>query len=64
MSCCHLYLVCFDKYIVNHVCILSWFFVNGPQALYINPGCLKCTTGINLSPANKNLLTISVILYS
>ena len=50
-------------------CILSLLFVNDPQALYINPdlsseeGCLKYTSGINLSSANKNLLAISLILY-
>ena len=43
--------------------ILSFFFVNGPQALYVNQGCLKCISGINLSPVYKNLLTISFILY-
>ena len=38
-------------------CILSLFYVNGPKALYVNPGCVKCISGINLSPVNKNLLT-------
>ena len=33
--------------------ILSFFLVNGPQALYVNVGCLKCICGIHLSPANK-----------
>ena len=37
--------------------------MNGPQALYVNPGCLKCISGINLSPANKNLFIISFTLY-
>ena len=37
-------------------CILSLIFVNGPQALYINPGCLKWISGINISPVNKKLL--------
>ena len=36
-------------------CILSSFFVNGPQALHVSPGYLKCSLGINLSPANNNL---------
>ena len=27
-------------------CILSLFFVNGPQALYVNPDCLKCISGM------------------
>ena len=40
-----------------------FILVNGPQALYVNPGCLKCISGVNLSLANKNLFTISFILY-
>ena len=24
--------------------------MNGPQALYVNPDCFKCTPDINLSP--------------
>ena len=43
--------------------VLSLFFVNGSQALYVNPGCLKFISGINLSPANKNLFTMSFNLY-
>ena len=39
------------------ICINFW------QAIYVNPGCLKCISGITFSPANKNLLTISFILY-
>ena len=31
----------------------SLFLVNDPQALYVSPGCFKCISGINLSPANK-----------
>ena len=33
-----------------------FFIVNGPQALYVNPGCLKCVSGMNLSLANKSLV--------
>ena len=55
-----LYLARFDKYIKT---ILSLFLVNDPQALYVNPGCLNCISGIYLSPANENLLTISFNLY-
>ena len=40
------------------------FFINGPQALYVNPSCLKGISGINLSPANQKLFTTSFILYS
>ena len=44
--------------------ILSLFFVNDLQALHVNLGCrLKCISGINLSHANKNLLTLSFILH-
>ena len=43
--------------------ILSLFFVNGPQTLDVNLSCLKCISDISLLPANKNLLTISFILY-
>ena len=43
--------------------ILSLFFVNSPQPLDVKPGCLKCISDMNLSPANKKLLTISFILY-
>ena len=37
---------------------MSLFSVNGPKALYVNPGCVKCISGINLSPANKSLFTM------
>ena len=64
MSCSkQLYLVSFDNYMVNlqgffcflshYFCILLLVFVNGSQVLHVNPGCLKCILGINLSPANK-----------
>ena len=46
-----------------HFLILSLFLVNGPQALKVKPGCFKCISGINLSPANKNVFTISFIVY-
>ena len=32
------------------------FFVNGPQALYSSLGCLEFISGIDPSPANKDLL--------
>ena len=44
-------------------CILSLFLGNYLQALYVNPGCLKCFSGMILCPANKNLFIISFILY-
>ena len=52
-----LYLVRVDKSI-----LLNSFFdllVNGLQALYVNLGRLKCISGVNVSPANKNLFIIS-----
>ena len=49
--------------LLNIICISclykffnSFFLVNGPQALYVNPGCFKCISGINLSPPNKTYL--------
>ena len=48
---------CFFKFFYS-----LFFFVNGPQALYVNLGCLKFISGINLFHANKNLFTISFIL--
>ena len=44
-------------------CILSLLLLNGQQELYVNPGCLTCNSGINLSPVIKNVFTISFILY-
>ena len=63
-----LYLIRFDKYIFeSHVpldfWILSLLLVNGTQALKVNPGHLKCISGISLFPANKNLFIILFILY-
>ena len=40
--------------------ILSLILVTGPQDLYGNQGCLKCISGINLSPANKNVFIIFI----
>ena len=39
--------------------ILSLFLVNDPEALYVNPDCLKFISGINLSPANKKLFKLN-----
>ena len=36
-------------------CILI-LFVNCLQALYANPGCLKCILVMKFCPGNKNLL--------
>ena len=38
--------------------------MNGTQTRYVNPGCLKWISGINISPSNKNLITISLILHN
>ena len=35
--------------------------MNGPRELEVNLGCFKCISGINISRANKNLLTISFL---
>ena len=37
--------------------------MNGPQALYVIPGCFKCISGTKLSHANKSLFTIALILH-
>ena len=37
--------------------------MNGPEALYVNAGCFRLMSGMNLSFANKNLFTISFIVY-
>ena len=48
---------------------ISLFFVNCPQALYVNPdlpsagSCLTCFQGIDVSPVHKTFFTISFILY-
>ena len=60
-----LYLTHFCKYILHllfffNFWILSLSSVNGPQTLSVNPGCFKCISGINLSPANKNVFTVSL----
>ena len=43
--------------------ILSLLLVNGPDVLHVNPCYRKCVSGINISPSNKKLFTISFILY-
>ena len=43
--------------------ILSLIFVNGPQALCVNTGCIICISGMNVSPANKKLPIITFVLY-
>ena len=50
--------------------MLDLLFVNGPQALYVNPylitickyGYLKCISGMNLYAANRNLLIMLFIV--
>ena len=54
-----LYLIRFGKYVLNLLLFLRMFLlflVNSRQAQFVNPGCLKCISGINLSPANKTCL--------
>ena len=43
--------------------VLSLLLVNGTQVLHVNPVCLKCFSGKNVSPATKNVFTFSFILY-
>ena len=50
---------CFFEFLVYFLfCFLA---LNSPQALCINPGCLKCISGMNLSLVNKNLMIILFI---
>ena len=42
-------------------CILSLIAVNSPKALYVNPGCLKCILGINISCKQKRIYFIHLI---
>ena len=48
------------------LCFFEFFyhffiFVNGLQALYVNPNCLKGISGMNLSSSNKNLFLMLFI---
>ena len=38
-----------------------FIFSEGSIRPQVNAGCFKCISALNLSPANKNLLTISFI---
>ena len=60
-----IYFFFFDKYILNFLlfCILSFFRVNGPKALYINPNCLTTFSiynYINKEPINEILLIAAI----
>ena len=44
---------CFKLLISLNFWILSWCLVNSSQALSVNPGCFKCSSGISLSPIKK-----------
>ena len=49
-----------------NIWIIFLFLVNAqanPQAQRVNLGYFKCISVINLSRVNKNVLTISLILY-
>lgn len=62
-------LVNFEIYLESplslNLCFLYLFLVRGSQVLYVNPDlssvarCLKSTSGMNLSPANKYLNIIN-----
>ena len=43
----------FESPVYLNFCILCLFLVDGPQALYVNPGWLKRISDMNLFPANK-----------
>ena len=64
----NLHLAHFYRYIFSppFLCIFEFYFLfllNLSQAPHINSGFLKCISGINLSPANQDLLTIPFVLY-
>ena len=44
-------------------CILFLFLVNGPQALYVNPGYIKSISGMNLSPVYYSLIIKTCLLF-
>ena len=44
-----------------NIYILSLFFLNGPEVLFVNPGCLKCISGMNLTSVNKKLFIDSYL---
>ena len=52
-------LVFFDKHILNHLFLL----VDDPQALYVNAGCFKCISGMNLYPPNESFLIVYFSFY-
>ena len=49
---------CFFKFLYS----FFLFLINDPQALRVNPGCLKCILEMKNEKTNKNLFTISLIL--
>ena len=51
------------KFLCSFFVFSKWFLVNSKFFLYVNPRCLKCISGRNLTPANKNLFTFSFIKY-
>ena len=56
--------ICREYPVDLNFCILALFYINGRQALYVNPDIVKCISVINLSTANKNVFAISFILLS
>ena len=56
--------ICREYPVDLNFCILALFYINGRQALYVNPDIIKCISVINLSTTNKNVFTISFILWS
>lgn len=61
---------CFFKFLLIDINWVSYileflysFFMLSSQELYLNPGCLECIPGMNLSPTNKNVIHTAFILY-
>ena len=54
------WLIYHDSPVSLNLYIFSLFLMN---ALYANPGFLKCITEINLSLSNKTLFAISFVLF-
>ena len=66
-SCGYIYIYIYiyiKSPVALNFCILVLLFVNGLQALYINPCCLKYISGMNLSPANKNFLIMLFVVIN
>ena len=52
------WITCFFKYFRSF-----FILVDDPQALYVNAGCFKCISGMNLYPPNESFLIVSFSFY-